>query len=179
MEPVREIVRIGHDAIAHAQRALGRLDQSVDVVEAFGFGHAQAREQREDHQRSDALRRRLGVVDRPGRQFDMQRVGERRVIARDVLALDRTADAFEVGRHLASDVAAVKIVEAGMGKVRQRRGERLLLEYVTDRRRFAFCQESVGKARRRCELGKLLCGETSLAARHRITVAGLTDGGHQ
>ena len=41
-----------------AERALGRLDQAVDVIEAFGLRHAQALEQREDHQRGEALGRR-------------------------------------------------------------------------------------------------------------------------
>ena len=30
-----EIARVGDDAVAHAQRALGRLDQAMDVIEAL------------------------------------------------------------------------------------------------------------------------------------------------
>ena len=62
-----EIVRIGDQPVAHAQTALGRLDQAMDVVEALGLGHAQSREQSQDHQRHDALGRRVGVVNRAGR----------------------------------------------------------------------------------------------------------------
>ena len=107
------------------------------MIEAFRLVHAQAVEQREDHQRGDALRRRVGVVDRAGGQLDLQRLGERGAIARQVLARDRAADAVKVGRDLAPDVAAIKIVEAGMGEMRQRFGERFLLQGGADRRRFA------------------------------------------
>ena len=55
--------------------------------------HAQARKQGEDHQRGDALGRRVGVVDRARRQFDAQRLGERGAVARQILARDRAADA--------------------------------------------------------------------------------------
>ena len=78
LERVRQIVRIGDGAVAHPQRALGRLDQAVDMIEAFRLGHAQARKQGQDHQRGDALGRGVGVVERACRQFDAQRLGERR-----------------------------------------------------------------------------------------------------
>ena len=42
IERVRETIGIGHDPVAHAQRPLGRFDQTVHVVEAFGLGNVEA-----------------------------------------------------------------------------------------------------------------------------------------
>ena len=61
-----------------------------------------------------------------------------------------------------------------MGELRERGGERLLLQYVPDRRRFAFDKKVSAKPGAVCELGKLLVRQTRLAARDRITLAGLT-----
>ncbi len=114
VERVREIIRIGDDAVAHAQAALGRFDQAVDMIEAFRVTHVQPREQGQDHQRHDALGRRVGVVDSGRRQRDAQRFGQRRSIALQIGARDRAMDAFEIGGNLAPDVAAIKIVEPGL-----------------------------------------------------------------
>ena len=38
---MRQARRIGDDAVAHAERALGRLDQAVHVIEALRLGDAQ------------------------------------------------------------------------------------------------------------------------------------------
>ena len=99
----------------------------MDVIEAFRFADAEAGEQRKDHQRNDALGRRVGVVDGARRQRDAQRLAERGVVMRQIVAGERAADAFEIGGDLAPDIAAIKIVEAGMRQLRERFGQRLLL----------------------------------------------------
>ncbi len=114
VERVREIIRIGDEAVAHAQAAFGRLDQAVNMIEAFRFTHVQPREQGQDHERNDPLGWRVRVVDRAGRQRDAQRLGQRRPITLQIEARDRAMDAFEIGGDLAPDVAAVKVVEAGL-----------------------------------------------------------------
>ncbi len=48
---LRQPVGIGDDAVADAERALGRLDQAMDMVEALGLGDAQPRKQAEDDER--------------------------------------------------------------------------------------------------------------------------------
>ena len=121
VERVREEGRIGDGAIAGADRALGRLDQAVDVIETFCLGHTQAVEQREDHQRGNTLGRRAGVVDRAAGEIGAQRLGDLGLIAVQILARDRAADAFEIGGDFAPDIAAVEIVEAGMGELFERR----------------------------------------------------------
>ena len=57
---------IGDRAVAHAQRALCRLDQPVHVIETFRLLDAEPVEQREDDQRGEPLRRRRRVVERAG-----------------------------------------------------------------------------------------------------------------
>ena len=107
---------------------------------------------------------RVGVVDAADRQFDVQRFGERGVIARQVVARDRAANADKIRRDLPPDVAAIEIIEARVGQVRQRCGERFLLQDGPGRRRLAIHQESRGKAWRRRKLGKLVLGQLCLAA---------------
>ena len=99
------------------------------------------------------MRRRIGVVDRPGGQFDLQRLGQIRLIPGQILARDWAADAVEIGRQLAADVAAVKIVQTVEGEMPERRGERLLRHRGAGGRRLSVHQERIGEARRRRELG--------------------------
>ena len=40
---MRQPRRIGDDAVAHAEGALGRLDQTVDVIEALGLARRRSR----------------------------------------------------------------------------------------------------------------------------------------
>ena len=90
------------------------------MVKSFCFGNAEPVEQRQDHQRGDALRRRVRVVDRGFRQFDVQGFAHRRPVTGEILAGQRTADPLQVGRDLARDIAAVKIVETGMSELVKR-----------------------------------------------------------
>jgi hypothetical protein len=70
-----------------------RFDQAVDVVEAFRLGHAQSGKQREDHQRGDALGRRVGVVDRARGQLNLERLGDSGVVTNKIVVRERAADA--------------------------------------------------------------------------------------
>ena len=78
----RQPVRIGDDAVAHPEGALGRLDQPVDVVEAFRLADPQPLEQRQDDQRGEPLGRRRRVVERAGLQRDAERLGDARAVLR-------------------------------------------------------------------------------------------------
>ena len=75
---MRQPRRIGDDAVAHAERALGRLDEAMRELEALGLADAQALVQREDDERRQPLRRRRRVVDRAGVELDAQRLGDAR-----------------------------------------------------------------------------------------------------
>ncbi len=148
----------------------------MHVIEALGLGDLQAVEQRENHQGRQPLRRRRRVVERAGADRRLQRLAQHGAIAFDVAARNRTADALQVGRDLAPDVATVEIVEAGAGEVIERRRQRALPQGRAGFRRLAVGEERGRKARHVLELGELLCGEASLAARHRIALAGVPDG---
>ena len=124
---------------------LVEFDEAVNVIEAFGLGHTKARKQGEDHQRGDALGRRVGVVDRACRQIEPQRFAKRRFIVGQIGARYRAADLIEIGRHLAADVAAVEVIEALEREVPQRRGECLLSHRAAFGRRLAVAQKCFGK----------------------------------
>ena len=72
-----------------------------------------------------------------------------RFVALQIVARQRAADAFEIGGDLAADVAAIEIVEAGMGEMRQRFGKSLLLERRADCRRLAVDEKRRGETRAR------------------------------
>ena len=100
----------------------------------------------------------------------------RGVIALEIGARQRAADAFEIGRHLAPDIAAIEIVEPGMGELFERRGQRFLLEDGADRGNFAVDQECFGKARHALQGFEAFQRQPLLAARDGIAVARLRDG---
>ena len=64
----------------------------------------------------------------------------------EVGARHRAADAFEIGGDLAPDVAAIEIVEPGMGELFERRGERALLQPCAGLGRFAVDEEGLAEA---------------------------------
>jgi hypothetical protein len=117
IERMRQVRGIGDDAVAHAEGALGRLDQAVHVLEAFAARHAQALEQRQDHQRGEALRGRRRVEGGAAIERDREWLGGGGAAAFEIVARHRTADALQVRGDLASDVAAVEIIEPGMGEM--------------------------------------------------------------
>src|SRR6185312_8496656 len=121
--------------------ALGRLDDAVHVLEAFGLRDAQPLEQAEDDERCQALRRRRRVVERAGLYAQRERLGDKGVEFFQVGACHRAADALEIGGDLAPDVAAVKVVQPGTGEMLERGGQRALLDARAHLRRLVVDQK--------------------------------------
>ncbi len=115
----------------------------------------------------------------PASSRDRQRLGERGAAAGEVGTGDRAADAREVAGDLASDVAAVEIVEPGMGEMIQRRGQRRLPERLAGIGRLAVDQECRREAGRVLELGELFRREAGLTAADDVAAARVADRGGQ
>ena len=172
----RQAGGIGDDAVAHAKRPLGRLDQPVDVLEAFRLRDAKALEQRQDDERGEPLRRRRRVVERARLERHAQRLGHGCAILREVGPRHRAVDALEIGRDLAPDIAAIEIVETRTGEMIEGGGERALPERAAGLRRLAVDQEGLREARHILELAKLLGGQPRLAPGDHVTIARMADG---
>ena len=110
-------------------------------------------------------------------QIELQWFAERGAIARQILARDRAAQPLEIDRDLTPDIAAIEIVEAGMSQVIERFGEFFLLEDSADFGDLAVEQESRRKAVNAAEVVEMLLRQPPLAARDRIAVVGMGDGG--
>ena len=175
----RDLVGIGDDAVAHAEGALGRFDQAVDVLETLRLRDAQAIEQRQDHQRGQPLRRRRRIVKRAGLDAHAERLRDDGFEFFQIGARHRAADALQIGGDLAADVAAIEIVEPGLAEMLERVGECALLEPRAGLRRLAVDQEGLQKARRGFQLGIFLDRQPRLAARHRVALARVLDGRRQ
>ena len=174
---LRQPRRIGDHAVANAEGALGHFDETVGEFEGLGRFDAKLLVESEDDERGEALGRRRRVVGGADIELDRQRVGQHRAVAQHVVARHRAADLFEVGRKLASHVAAVEIAEAGMGELIERRRERSLLQRRAGLRRLAVRQECRGKARHLLQFGELFRCEPRLAVRHDVAFARLVDRG--
>src|SRR5262249_1768787 len=109
---------------------------------------------------------RPGVERAAGIERDRERLGERGAAAFEVGARHRAADVVEIAGDLATDIAAVEIVEPGAGEMVERRGERCLLERRARVGRLAVEQERRREAGHVLEFGELLGGEAGLAARY-------------
>src|SRR5262249_35950084 len=81
----------------------------------------------------------------------------------EIGARHRAANAVEIASDLAADIAAVEIVEPGVGEMLERRGERCLLERRAYLGRLAVEQKRWREAGHVFELGELLGGEAGLA----------------
>ncbi len=90
-------------------------------------------------------------------------------------ARHRRADALEIGRDFASDIAAVEIVETGIGQLIERRRKGGLLHHRAFRRHLAVVKEGLRETNRVIHFGQLVPRQRVLAAGHDITVAGLLD----
>jgi hypothetical protein len=174
-----DLVRIGDETIAHAEGALGDFDQTMDVLEAFGLADAQAIEQRQDHQRRQALRGRRRVVERAGSDRDAERLGNLGLVFLQIGARHRTADALEIGGNLAADVAAVEIAEAGLRELIERGGKGGLLELRARHRRFAVSQKGFPETDRVLHLRQFFRRQPRLTARHRVALARVFDRSRQ
>ena len=175
LDRLLDAIGIGHDAIAHREGPLGRLDQPVQVIEALGLRRAQALEQRENDQRCETLRRRRRVEHGAGLERDRQRLGEARPAAFEIAARDRAADAIEIGGDLARDIAAVVVIEPGLGEMIERRRERRLPQRRAGIGRATIDQECRREAGDVLELGELLRREPGLAAGDGVAVLGVAD----
>ncbi len=177
---VGEVIEIGDDPVAHQEGALGRLDQPVDMGEAFRLGDAELVEDRQDQQRRQPLRgRRRGPQFHIGELHAQRRAGGG-AIGLEIGAGDRAAGALEVGGDLAADIAAVIIVEPGAGELFQRVGEALTAQHRAGGGDLAVrLQEGGGEARHVLQLGELLGGEAVLRAGDGDAGAGMADGGLQ
>ena len=169
LQRMGEIVRIGDEPVAHSQCALGRLDEAVNVVEAFRLAHAKAREQCQDHQRDGALRRCVGVKQRSRCQADAQRFGEGGLVALEIGPRQGTMDALQVGGGLARDIATIEILKPGTGQMFKRGGECLLLEHSADFRNLAVDQKLLGETGHVFEPAELFLGQSFLTARDRCS----------
>ena len=92
MNGMRQPIRIGDDAIAHLQSALGSLYQAVDMIEAFGLPDAKPLEQREHHQGRQSLGWRRRVERGAGAQRNAKRLRETRTRAFEISACNRAAE---------------------------------------------------------------------------------------
>src|SRR5262245_64886956 len=89
----------------------------MEVLETVRLRGAQPIEQRKDHERSKALRPRRRIVERAGLRRDAEGLGNGRPIFLQVGASHRAPDAIEIGGNFTADIAAIKIFEAGKGKM--------------------------------------------------------------
>ena len=125
------------------------------------------------------MRRRRRIVERAGANARAERIGNPCFVFVQIGTRHRAADALEIGGDLAADVAAIKIAQAGIGELIERRGERGLLELAARFRRFAAGEEGLHKARRGFQFGIFVDRERRLAARDRVALARMFDGGLQ
>ncbi len=87
---------------------------------------------------------------------------------------NRTAKPFKVIRDLASDVAAIEVIETGMPEVVEHGGERRLLQYPARIRRLALDEKCLCEAGHMFELEKLFRCKARLAAAHGVAFARVT-----
>src|SRR6185503_16362442 len=72
------------------------------------------------------------VIECAGLRHDAERLIHNRAVTFHVGACDWAADALKIGSDLAPNVAPVKIIEPGMGKLLERRSKRCLLQPRAD-----------------------------------------------
>ena len=172
---LRRVGRIGNDAVAHDEGALGGLNKPVDMREAFRLFDVEAIVERQNDEGGEPLRRQRRVVERAGGNLDAEWIGDFGGVAFKIGTRHRTADALKVGGNLVANIAAITVVEARIGKLVERRRQRTLLHQVAGLGRLAAGQELRGKTRRILEFDELLVRELFLAARDGEAFAGVLD----
>src|SRR5262249_56383265 len=110
-----------------------------------------------------SLRRRRSVEHVAGAEREREQLDERGAAAFEIGARHWAADTVEIAGDLATDVAAVEIVEPGMGEMVERRGERCLLERRARIGRLAIEQECRREAGLIFEFGKPVGRDPRLA----------------
>ena len=157
-------------AVAHEERLLGRLDQPVDMRRSLRPRvDAEPVEQREDHQRGEALRRRRQVEElRAAARCTDSGVAPLRLMRGEVRrASPARRAAPDRPRSRAPSVAAIEIVRPVLRRGAQRARQRGQLHQA--RLPPALCRRcrKVGKARRVFQFGAACC--VSARAGSRVT----------
>ena len=109
------------------------------------------------------MRRRRRIEDGAIIERHRERLGEGGAAALQVGARERAADAIEIAGNLAPDIAAIEVVEPGMGEMLERRRKRRLFERCARIGRLAVEQKDRREAGHMFELGKFVGGEAGLA----------------
>ena len=107
-------VGVGDHAVTNAEGTLGCFDKPVDMLEAVRLRDMHPVEQRQNHQRCQTLCRRRRIVERTRLGWDAERLIDGCSTVFKIGARHRAADAFEIACNFPTDIAAIKIVEAGM-----------------------------------------------------------------
>jgi hypothetical protein len=162
--------RIADNAIAHDERLLGRFDQAVHVVKAFGLRNAQPLEQRQDHQRRQALRRRREIEQLRPLYADRKRPAPRSTMGGEIVDRDRRLAAREVGGDFARQLARVEIERPLLADAFEGARERRHLHHLAFARQLPVQQERRHEIRRVLQFGKLRRGELLLAQGDREAV---------
>ena len=145
---MQQPIEIGADAIADRERPFRRLDQPMNMSEALRLLDREAVEDAEDDETGEALRRRLGVVMRAAGERQPQRLAPHRAVVLQVGPGAARLDQVHVRGKLATDIAAIKIVEADVAEMLQRRGQRRVGPQRSGSRQLAVDQIGLGEARR-------------------------------
>ena len=137
---------IADDAITHEKGLLGGFDDAVQISEVVGLLDVQAIEQREDHQRCEALGGRWKVIELAAADLDRQRRAALRFVGGKIGGGDGGADAGEVSGEIAGDAAVVEIIGAVGGETIERVGQRRKFHQLALTRGNAIDEELIGKA---------------------------------
>ena len=103
-------------------------------------------------------------------------VAQSRLVAAEVVARHRAADLLEVGGDLGRHIAAIEVVEAGMGELVERVGKTRLAPDGADLRRLAVGEEVRGEARHVLQRLDIAHGLAPLRRAHRHALARVADG---
>ena len=141
------------------------------MIEGFAALDAEPVEEAEDDEGRDPLRRWRHVEEGDAVERKRQRRRLARLVPGEVGAGDRALEPFEVGGDLARDVAAVIVVEAGLGETVERVGEPRLTEDRVFLRRLAVDQKEIGEARHVLQLVEVLARHAGLRAGDRDAVS--------
>lgn len=81
---LRHVGRIADNTVAHEERLLGGFHDTVKVFKGLCLLHPEPLEDRKDHQRGEALRRRREIVERRALDRDRQRFAALRLLRGEI-----------------------------------------------------------------------------------------------
>ncbi len=131
---------------------------------------AEPLEQRQDHQRRQALRRRREVEQLGALDADRERLAPLRAMGGEVFARDRRLAAREVGGDLPRQLAGVEIHRPLLADPLQRARQRRQLHQLAFARQLAVEEECRNEVRSVLQLRQLRLGQLLLAGGHRKAV---------